>query len=239
MSELQPPQVMRSKCAVYMVWRAADPEAVVASVPRELQPAERAVVFLNQYVVDRAEHTSSADHPRGFGAYSLTYIGVDLQGFDTEDQGEAGISPGRWWVHYINSSANMRAYMERQGAPVMAGRTLLDVDNDIVTATTLVDDQPIIRTRTRVSPTCNRTLSGQFRIITRVEGGFMSGRYPAIAECADDSEVLSVEFVDPGHPVYALRPLEPLQIEFCYFSPDITFAYPGGYEPVSVIQPAG
>lgn len=104
MPQLHPPQIMKGAHAIYMVWRAADPGAAVATVPRQLQPAKNGIVFLNQYVVERAEQTSSADHPAGFGAYSLTYAGVDLAGFGTKDQGEAGISPDRWWVHYINSS---------------------------------------------------------------------------------------------------------------------------------------
>jgi hypothetical protein len=85
-----------------------------------------------------------------------------------------------------------------------------------------------------VGSTYDRVISGQFRIIARVGRKFMSGRYPAVAQCADTATVLSVEFLDPRHPVYALRPKEPLEIEFCYYSPDITFAYPGGFEPVSI-----
>jgi hypothetical protein len=234
MPRLHPPQIMKGAHAIYMVWRAADPKAAVATVPRPLQPAKNGIVFLNQYVVERADQTSSADHPAGFGPYSLTYVGVDLVGFDTKDQGEAGISPGRWWVHYINSSANMRAYMRRVGAPVLAGETRLEKLGDVLTATTLVKDRPIIRTRTRVGSTCNRIISGQFRIISKIGRRFMSGRYPAIARCADAATVMSVEFLDPKHPVYALRPKQPLEIEFCYYSPDITFAYPGGLEPIAV-----
>ena len=234
MPKLFPPQVMKGARAVYMVWSAADPAAAAATVPAQLRPAKDGLVFLNQYVVERAEQTSSAGHPAGFGGYSLTYLGVDLEGFDTEDQAEAGISPGRWWVHYINSSENMRAYMERQGAPVMAGETFVEQEGDIVTATSAVEGKPIVRTRSRVSETCNRLIAGQFRIISLVDGKLMSGRYPAIAECADQTEALSVEFLDPGHPVYALRPRQPLEIGFCYFSPDITFAYPGGLEPISL-----
>ena len=234
MPRLYPPQIMKGAHAIYMVWRAADPKAAVATVPRQLRPAQNGIVFLNQYVVERADQTSSADHPAGFGPYSLTYVGVDLVGFDTKDQGEAGISPGRWWAHYINSSANMRAYMRRVGAPVLPGETRLERTGDVLTATTLIKGRPVIRTRTRVGSTYNRIISGQFRIISKVGRRFMSGRYPAIAQCADSSTVLSVEFLDPRHPVYALRPKESLEIEFCYYSPDITFAYPGGFEPVAV-----
>ena len=38
-----------------------------------------APVFLNQYLVDDAGQTSGAASDHGFGAYSLTYLGVDFQ----------------------------------------------------------------------------------------------------------------------------------------------------------------
>ncbi|MEK8106764.1 hypothetical protein NKG94_19380 [Micromonospora sp. M12] len=45
-------------------------------------------VFLNQYVVDDETQTS------GFGAYSLTYLGVSLLSVDAP----GGLNPGGWWT---------------------------------------------------------------------------------------------------------------------------------------------
>ena len=65
---------------------------------------------MNQYVVDSSDQTS------GFG-------GPDLGGLDVPD--DSG-TPGRWWTHYFNSSADMRAYASERGVPASAGRTTLD-----------------------------------------------------------------------------------------------------------------
>ena len=51
-------------------------------------------MFINQYVVDDAAQTSSAGDHEGFGAYSLTYLGVELADLDTED-GHARRAGGR------------------------------------------------------------------------------------------------------------------------------------------------
>ncbi|MET7950831.1 hypothetical protein [Micromonospora sp. NPDC005324] len=85
---------------------------------------------MNQYVVDDAGQTS------GFGAYSLTYIWPDFSGVDAPD----GVTSGRWWTHYVNSS-------------------------------------PVV---------------------------------PFEAE--------SLEFLEPDHPAYALRPADPLEIVWGFFA---------------------
>ncbi|MET7866281.1 hypothetical protein [Micromonospora taraxaci] len=126
---------------------------------------------MNQYVVDDAGQTS------GFGAYSLSYIGPDLSGVDTPD----GVTPGRWWTHYLNSSPVVRAYATARGDAVN---------------------------------------QGQLRYLTRLDGRLHSGNYPF--------DVESVEFLEPDHPVYALRPAAPLTIVWGFYSPRASFAYPGG-----------
>ena len=60
----------------------------------------------------------------------------------------------------------------------------------------------------------------------------MSGRYPFVADLAETFEVESVEFLDTQHPVSALRPAEPLDVTFGFYSPSITFCYPGGQGPL-------
>ncbi len=37
-----------------------------------------------------------------------------------------------------------------------------------------------------------------------------------------------MEFLDPSHPVYALRPADPLEVTWGFYSPDAGFCYPGG-----------
>ena len=77
-------QLICSARMLYLVWIPDDPLAVEALVPKELRPEERRSVFMNQYVVDSAEQTSNAGLPGAFGAYSLTYLGADLEGLDAQ-----------------------------------------------------------------------------------------------------------------------------------------------------------
>jgi hypothetical protein len=70
--------------------------------------------------------------------------------------------------------------------------------------------------------------------VTRVQGKFIAGNFPYIAELSDGFELLSLEFLDPSHPVYALRPKQPLQpvLSSCFYSPRDSFVYPGGELPI-------
>ena len=70
--------------------------------------------------------------------------------------------------------------------------------------------------------------NGQLRYVTRVGGELVSGRYPFVMKAADTFKVDKLEFLNTAHPVYALRPKSPLEVSFGFYSPDITFCYPGG-----------
>ena len=202
----------------------ADPAAAAALVPAELTPGEGAPVFLNQYIVEDAAQASGGAHPDGFGAYSLTYLGVDLGGLDTDDG-----TPGRWWTHYFNSSPPMIEYALARGVPATAGRTTLALGDGRLVATTWGEDgQELIRTTARVDVGTPFHATGQLRYITRVGGELVSGRYPFVMDGAETFEIESVEFLDASHPVSALRPADPLTVTFGFYSPSISFCYPGG-----------
>jgi hypothetical protein len=212
---------------LYVVWLPSDPEAASALVPPELEPGDGCPVYLNQYVVDNAAQTSSGASPEGFGAYSLTYLGIDLAGLDTEDG-----TPARWWTHYLNSSPAMIRYAAERGIPASFGRTTLEVDAGTLVATTFVDGSPVVRTTARVDVGTPARATGQLRYVTRVGGELRSGRYPFVADLAESFDVTAVDFLDPDHPVYPLRPAEPLAVTFGFYSPSITFCYPGGEGPL-------
>ena len=74
--------------------------------------------------------------------------------------------------------------------------------------------------------------NGQLRYITSVGGGLVSGRYPFVMDAAETFAVESVEFLDVTHPVHALRPADPLTVTFGFYSPSISFCYPGGEGPL-------
>lgn len=226
-SALHPPQLIVDARMLYLVWLPEDPEAVAGLLPAGVTPAPDRACFLNQYVVDRPDQTSNATSADSFGAYSLTYLGADLDGLTTE-----GGVPGRWWTHYFNSSESMNRYAAERGVPVGTGSTTLELDDDRLVATTYLDHVPTIRTTARVVLGTTQRATGQLRYITRASDGFTSGRYPFVADLAQTFEVESLEFLDPDHSTYRLRPADPLTVTFGFYSPAISFCYPGGEGPV-------
>lgn len=228
MTALHPPQLITGSRTLYLVWIPADPAAVEKLVPADLEPAADRSCYINQYVVEGPDQTSSTGSAESFGAYSLTYLGANLAGFDTED----GV-PGRWWTHYYNSSDVMRRYAEAHGVPVgEPGETTLELDGDRLVATTSTDGRPVIRTTARVVPGTPQRATGQLRYITRRDGEFISGRYPFVADLAEEFEVLSFEFLDKEHATYQLRPADPLNVTFGFYAPSMAFCYPGGEGPL-------
>src|SRR5690606_23757228 len=97
-SPLAAPQLVVDSRMLYTSWIPADPAACAALLPRALRPATSGAVYMNQYVVDSAAQTT------GFGAYSLTYLGVDLDQFAPD-----GVTPARFFTQYFNSSPIVRA----------------------------------------------------------------------------------------------------------------------------------
>jgi hypothetical protein len=225
---LHAPQLIVGARMLYLVWLPDDPAAAAALVPDELQAAPGAPVFMNQYVVDDAGQTSSAASDEGFGEYTLTYLGVDLAGLDTEDG-----TPGRWWTHYFDSSENMMRYAAAHGIPAGSGETQLDLEGGRLVATTVLDGEPAIRTTARVELGTPGHVSGQLRYLTRVDGELVSGRYPFVMDAAGTLEVESVEFLGRGREsLQPLRPADPLRVTFSFYSPSISFCYPGGEGPL-------
>jgi hypothetical protein len=226
-SKLAAPQMVLNSRMLYTSWIPADPQAAAELLPPALSPAANHAIYMNQYVVDSAAQTT------GFGAYSLTYLGLDVAGHPAPD----GVTPGRFFTHYFNSSEVVREYAGERGVPATPGRTTLEVADGIVTATTFVDDRPIIRTRAEVGDVADITLAGHLRYITQVDKRLVSGNYPYVGELVSRFNVISIDFPDPTHPVYALRPAAPLRVVAgsSFYAPRDSFVYPGG---VSDMGPA-
>jgi hypothetical protein len=221
---LAAPQMVLNSRMLYTSWIPADPAACAALLPPALRPAENGAVYMNQYVVDTPEQTT------GFGAYSLTYLGLDLGGLFAPD----GVTPARFFTHYFNSSAVMRDYVAERGVPAVPGTTTLEVKGKTLTATTFVDGAPVIRTVATVGSKVGMVAAGHLRYVTRVRDRLVAGNYPYVGDLAAPFEVRSVEFLDPSHPVYALRPASPLQVMAgsSFYAPRDSFVYPGGEEDI-------
>ncbi|MEU2615727.1 hypothetical protein ABZ570_29785 [Micromonospora sp. NPDC007271] len=213
-------QLVVNARVLQLSWLPAAPDEATALVPAALRPRADGEVFLCQYVVDDGSQTS------GFGAFSLTYLGLALDGLDAPPAGD--IPGGGWWTHYLASSPRVRAYAAARGAPAAPGVTRLELRGEQLTAETRVDGTPIIRTVARVGHTGSRMCSGHHRFLTIRDGELLTADYPYVAEPVSPFEIESVEFLTPEHPVYALRPANPLVIRGGLYSPRVSFAYPPG-----------
>ncbi|PGH45627.1 hypothetical protein GA0070622_4609 [Micromonospora sediminicola] len=210
------PQLVINAPTLLFSWIPADPGAAEALVPAGLRAHPQREVFLCQYVVDDGTQTS------GFGAYSLTFLGVSLADMDAPD----GETPGGWWTHYLASSPRVRQYAAARGAPATDGETHLEVRGGRLTAETRADGRPLIRVTARVGHTGTEAHNGHHRYLTRRDGELIVTDYPYVAEPVSPFEVESVEFLAPEHPVYALRPANPLHVCWGFYSPRVSFAYP-------------
>ena len=215
---LAAPQLVIDSRMIYSSWIPADPKAAAALLPSRLNAA--GPIYMNQYVVDREEQTS------GFGAYSLTYMGLDLAGLTAPD----GVTPARFFTHYFNSSAVMREYVTERGVPASPGTTTVEVHGHDLEATTFVEGVPIIRTRAEVGKKIGVVARGHLTYVTQLNGGIFAGNYAYIGDLVDPFELKSVEFLAKDHPVWALRPAQPLQVVTgsSWFAPRDSFVYPGG-----------
>ena len=220
-SHLVPPQMVINSRMLYFGWIPENPYALRRLLPLGLRPIDNGQVFMNQYVVDSAEQTS------GFGAYSLTYAGLDL-----DRTAPDGATPSRWWTHYFNSSPDMREYVMARGVPAMAGKTTIELSGGVIVATTYSGDTPVIRSTATIG-TPAVTNSGQLSYVTDIGGRLVDGIYPWIATLVDPWEVTSLEFLDPDSSIYALRPRSPLEVTWGFYSPNASFCYPGGEFPLS------
>lgn len=221
-SPLASPQLVVNSRMIYTSWIPADPEACALLLPPALSPAANGAIYMNQYVVDSPAQTT------GFGAYSLTYLGVDV----ADNAAPDGVTPGRFFTHYFNSSERVRAYAAERGVPASPGTTTLEVNGDELVATTFVDGAPLIRTTAAIGGDELIAVSGHLRYITEVKHRLVSGLYPYVADLVSQFTVRSIEFLNPAHPVYALRPKAPLEIVAgaSFYSPRDSFVYPGGVE---------
>lgn len=219
-STLAAPQLVINSRMIYSSWIPADPEAAAALLPSRLQPAANRAIYMNQYVVDSEEQTS------GFGAYSLTYLGLDLGGLTAPD----GVTPGRFFTNYFNSSQIMREYAAERGVPASPGSTTVEVHGHELEATTSVDGVPILRTRARVGNKIGVVARGHLLYVTQLGGKLLGGNYAYIGELVDPFELQSVEFLAKDHPVWAIRPATPFQpvVASSWFAPRDSFVYPGG-----------
>ena len=136
-SDLPGPQLVTDAWMFIAAYKA-DPKELKKLLPPGLEPSPDGQVVINMYTVPDPAQTS------GFGAYTLTYLTVELEGQDSYVMGSDITYPGRSFVYYFNSSPLMRDYTKKIGIPAQEGMTVTEVKDGKLTATLTVDGKPMI-----------------------------------------------------------------------------------------------
>ncbi|MEQ4306253.1 hypothetical protein ABNF97_33550 [Plantactinospora sp. B6F1] len=213
MNQPVPPQLVVHCRMLHFGWVPADPEAAAGLVPPGLRLPENRPVFLHQYVVDDPAQTSGLD------SYSAAGIGLDLDLPDSD--------PARWYTHHLSSIPLAQAQVTARGVPTGAGRTTIEITGQALVAVTEVDGVTLIRTTARVGRNVSRVYRGHVRYLSRVGSQFVGATCPYIFEPVTPFEIESVEFLAPEHSVFLLRPANPLELMWGFYSPRASFALPG------------
>lgn len=137
MMDLPGPQLVTGAWMFIAAYKA-DPAVLKSLLPQGLEANPAGQVVINMYTVPTAEQTS------GFGAYTLTYLTVELKDQDSYVMNSDITYPGRYFIHYHNSSPNMRAFTKKVGIPAKQGYTTTTVENGKLTATLSIDGKPMI-----------------------------------------------------------------------------------------------
>lgn len=226
------PQLIKDAWMLIVGYRA-DPAALAAVLPPGLRPHDNGLVQMNMYTVPDPAQTS------GFGAFSLTYLTVEVADHDSlASEGTMAI-PGRYFAYYWNSSDRVRTYArETAGIPAMSGVRSWTRDGSRLVSTLTVDDRPVIQATATTEDRPQGTLGGHLNYYARrqlpsPEGGVVALDelielpLPFVAELHEAS-IDGVEFSFPdGHPAAALAPLQPFEAPSLLYG-KVTFTYSMG-----------
>jgi hypothetical protein len=234
------PQLIRNARMLIVGYRA-DRDALAEALPAGLAPHSSGLVQMNMYEV-------SGEQTSGFGPFSLTYLTAEVEGHDSfAAEGTLPI-PGRFFLHYWNSSPRVLSYArEAAGIPAMYGERRSEINGGVLTSTLSVDSRDVIEVRASVTDNRLGTLGGHLNYYTHREFPAPSGGYAIVSELLElplpfvvelyEARVESISFAFPdGDPVSQFAPREPLDVPSVMYG-DVTFTYSmarkiRGYEDV-------
>ena len=119
-SSLPGPQLVTDAWMFIAAYKA-DPETLKSMLPIGLKPHPNNHIVINMYTVPDKNQTS------GFGAYTLTYLTIEIDGDDSYVMDSDITYPGRYFVQYYNSSERMRKFTKAAGIPAQEGMTTTEV----------------------------------------------------------------------------------------------------------------
>lgn len=168
MGTLPAPQLV-TNAWMFMAGFRPDPEALKGLLPEGLEPHPDGRMVINMYTVPNGLKTS------GFGAYTLTYITIEVADHDSYTMGSDAGTPGRYFVYYFNDSPLMRDFTSKAGIPATPGHTNISTDTDgNLHALLTVGGVPFIETTARVGNMKQGALGGHlnyFGLLKSIEGG--------------------------------------------------------------------
>jgi hypothetical protein len=187
----------------------ADPEALKALLPPGVEPHPDGHVVVNMYTVPDPNQTS------GFGAYTLTYLTVELKDQDSYVMGQPTGFPGRYFVYYFNSSPVMREFTKKAGIPAQEGATTTTVEDGKLKAVLTVDGKPFIEATADVGDTLGGFGGGHLNyfglIKTEKDGKKINQvvKYPIPYNGGSvETTNAKINFTVPeDHPLYKIKPM--------------------------------
>ena len=201
--KLPAPQLV-TNAWMFIIGYEADPKALKELLPEGLEPHPNNRVVLNMYTVPDASQTS------GFGAYTLTYVTIEVKGHDSYTMGAPTGYPGRYFAYYYNSSPVMRKFTEAAGIPAQEGFTTTTVENGKLVANLTVGGKPFIESTADVGLDFAGVVGGHLNYFGHIETSDSNEvvKYPIpwIGKPVS-TENTKVKFqMDKKHPLYKLKP---------------------------------
>lgn len=201
---------------VFIVGYKADPAALADHLPPGLKPHPNGLVQLNLYQVGPGQTS-------GVGPFTLTYMTIEVDGYDSELADGAGTIPGRYFAYYWNSSSRMRAFVrENIGVKAQPGDTRKENKDGKLISTLILDGRDVIRVTATVGRKVVGSAAGHLNYYAHREFLRPDGGAPIVSELVElplpfvaevyESTLHEISFNFPeGHPAAALRPLAPLE----------------------------
>ncbi|MGE5443650.1 MAG: acetoacetate decarboxylase family protein [Ignavibacteriales bacterium] len=202
------PQLVTDAWMLYMGFKS-DPGAIRALLPQRLEPHPDDIVVINLYTVPDPSQTS------GFGAYTLTYITLQIKDHDTYILGSDVGMPGRFWVGYFNSSEVVRDFTRSVGIPAEPGVTTLKKRKGKLKAVLEVGGQVFVEATADVGDKLQAAVGGHLNYFTQ---GKLQGDSSETTQIIKFSipfvsrpvrtENATITFKMPeNHPLYSLKPI--------------------------------
>lgn len=225
------PQLIKDARMLIIGYRA-DMKAIQEVLPPGLEAHPNGLVQMNMYEV-------SGDQTSGFGAFTLTYLAVEVANHDSYAAEGTIPIPGRYFAYYWNSSARVCAYVrESMGLRAMPGDRRTESSGGKLQSILNVEGRDVIRVIASVSEAAGGTLGGHLNYYSHREFLKPEGGSPVLSELLEfplpfvanlyDAQIEDIAFDFPdGHPASRLAPIAPLETPAIMHA-DVTFTYSMG-----------